>query len=95
MEKETLDYFTDVSSLHDFFKRVPEYTFFAGFALFSILSVRYNFSLIPSMGLLSCFYMLSQLGYKNWLYFFSWLIIGLIIYFVYGRRHSKLAVSNK
>jgi APA family basic amino acid/polyamine antiporter len=39
--------------------------------------------------------MLSQLGYKNWLYFAIWLAIGLIIYFAYGRSHSKLAPKNK
>lgn len=71
--------------------RFPDYCFLLGFGIFAIMSVRYRFSLIPSLGLLCCFYMLSQLGYKNWLYFGVWLIIGLIIYFVYGRRHSKLA----
>lgn len=74
--------------------RFPMYFFFTGFAIFAILAFRYQFSLIPSLGLLSCFYMLSQLGHKNWIYFMIWLAIGLIIYFVYGRRHSKLADSK-
>lgn len=76
----------------DFLSMIPMYIFFIGFAIFSVMAFKYNFSLIPSLGLLSCFYMLSQLGYKNWLYFTGWLIIGLIIYFVYGRKHSKLAI---
>jgi hypothetical protein len=59
------------------------------------MAFKYSFSLIPTLGLLSCFYMLSQLGYKNWLYFAIWLAIGLIIYFAYGRSHSKLAPKNK
>lgn len=72
-------------------KQVPMYVFFIGFAVLSVLAFRHNFSLIPVLGLLSCFYMLSQLGYKNWLYFSGWLLLGLLIYFVYGRKHSKLA----
>jgi amino acid transporter len=86
--KPTLNYYL---SLDDFMIKIPVYIFFIGFAIFSVLAFRFNFSLIPSLGLLCCFYMLSQLGHKNWLYFTVWLIIGLIIYFVYGRRHSKLA----
>lgn len=82
------------SGAADFFTRLPTYFFFAGFAVFSVLAFKYKLSLIPSLGFLCCFYMLSQLGHKNWLYFLVWLIIGLIIYFVYGRRHSKLAPSN-
>jgi basic amino acid/polyamine antiporter, APA family len=78
----------------DFVTRLPLYIFFLGFAAFSVLAFMYSFSLIPSLGLLCCFYMLSQLGYKNWLYFSVWLIIGLIVYFVYGRKHSKLAASS-
>jgi hypothetical protein len=44
---------------------------------------------LPGLGLLCCLYMLSQLGYKNWLYFMGWLVLGLIIYFTYGYRKSK------
>jgi len=93
-DRQTLDSAFWCSTVHDFFVKLPVYFFIIGFAVFSVLAFRFNFSLIPSLGLLSCFYMLSQLGYKNWLYFSIWLIIGLIIYFVYGRRHSKLAPSN-
>ncbi len=83
-----------LSSAHDFLSMLPTYIFFLGFAVFSVLAFKYSFSLIPSLGLLCCFYMLSQLGYKNWIYFLVWLIIGLIVYFVYGRKHSKLAASG-
>ncbi len=82
------------ATFRDVLMMLPNYIFLIGFFVFSILAFRYSFSLIPSLGLVCCFYMLSQLGYKNWLYFSVWLIIGLIIYFVYGRKHSKLAASN-
>ncbi|MBK9285175.1 MAG: amino acid permease [Sphingobacteriaceae bacterium] len=73
-----------------FIENIPMYFFLLGFGVFSVMAFKFNFSLIPSLGLLCCFYMLSQLGSKNWLYFTIWLIIGLIIYFLYGRKHSKL-----
>lgn len=83
------------SGLNAFLHNTPMYVFFIGFVVLSVFSFRYNFSLIPVLGLLSCFYMLSQLGYKNWLYFTGWLLLGLLIYFVYGRKHSKLAVLKQ
>ncbi|MCW3075411.1 MAG: amino acid permease [Bacteroidetes bacterium] len=94
-QKETIDYYLKFESISAFFTKLPVYSFFIGFALFSGMAFKYNFSLIPSLGLLCCFYMLSQLGYKNWLYFLVWLIIGLVIYFIYGRSHSKLAPQKK
>lgn len=93
-QKNTMDYYLKFESFSSFLTKVPVYSFFIGFAIFSAYAFKYNFSLIPSLGLLSCFYMLSQLGYKNWLYFLVWLMIGLIIYFIYGRRHSKLATQK-
>jgi len=58
-----------------------------------LMAMWYEFSVIPTMGLLLCFYMLSELGLKNWLYFSSWLVVGLIIYFSYGYHHSALKKS--
>jgi len=94
LNKSTADYYMKFESVGALLTKLPVYSFFIGFAYFSILAFKHNFSLIPSLGLLSCFYMLSQLGYKNWLYFLIWLTIGLIVYFVYGRKHSKLAPSS-
>ncbi len=93
-DKSVLATFTSFDTREDVYHQIPLYFFFLGFAILSVLAFKYRFSLIPSLGLLCCFYMLSQLGYKNWLYFSAWLLIGLIIYFVYGYRHSKLA-KNK
>lgn len=52
-----------------------------------------NLSLIPVLGLLSCFYLITELGITNWLRFIVWLITGLVIYFTYGIRNSKLRVN--
>lgn len=92
--RETFDYYTKFESIHAFLAKTPTYIFFVGFAVLNGLAFKYNFSLIPSLGLICCFYMLSQLGYKNWIYFGLWLLIGLAIYFAYGRKHSKLHTSK-
>lgn len=81
------------ASFAEAMRMLPDYSFLIGFAVLTVLSIRYKFSLIPTLGLLCCFYMLSQLGWKNWLYFGIWLAIGLVIYFAYGRRNSKLAIN--
>ncbi|MDX2174502.1 MAG: amino acid permease [Bacteroidota bacterium] len=94
-DKSTVDYYIKWESFHAFLTKLPVYLFFVGFAIFSIMAFKFKFSLIPSLGLLCCFYMLSQLGYKNWIYFGAWLLIGLVIYFAYGRKHSKLAPQNQ
>jgi len=59
-------------------------------AALTVLSFVKNLSLIPVLGLLSCFYLMTELGYTNWLRFLVWLLIGLVIYFTYGYKNSKL-----
>ncbi|OYU83474.1 MAG: amino acid permease [Flavobacterium sp. BFFFF2] len=49
-----------------------------------------NLSLIPLLGLVCCLYMMAELSVWNWFYFGIWLLIGLVIYFGYSRKHSKL-----
>ncbi len=94
-DKDTMLYYFKWESIHAFMTKMPLYMFFIGFVVLSYLSFKHNFSLIPALGLICCFYMLSQLGYKNWLYFICWLIIGLAIYFAYGYKNSKLNIENK
>jgi amino acid transporter len=48
-------------------------------------------SLIPVMGLLTCGYLMTELGITNWIRFLLWLLAGLVIYFLYSYRHSNLA----
>ena len=49
-----------------------------------------NLSLIPLLGLTSCLYLLTGMSGSNWKYFFIWFGIGLVVYFLYGYRNSKL-----
>jgi basic amino acid/polyamine antiporter, APA family len=70
---------------------VPMLVFWIVAAIVSVYSYLRQFSLIPVLGLISCFYLMSQESHTNWLRFLVWLVIGLIIYFFYGRWNSKLA----
>ncbi len=53
-----------------------------------------NFSLIPLLGLSTCMYLLTGMTGENWAWFASWLVLGLIIYFMYGYKKSKLNVNG-
>jgi basic amino acid/polyamine antiporter, APA family len=46
--------------------------------------------LVPAFGVLSSLFLISQLHWETWLRFGIWLVIGLVIYFAYGRKHSLL-----
>lgn len=54
------------------------------------LSFTKNLNLIPLLGLSSCLYLLTGMTHNNWFWFLLWFAIGLIIYFFYGVKHSKL-----
>jgi APA family basic amino acid/polyamine antiporter len=47
--------------------------------------------LVPILGILICGYMMSSLPRATWERLIVWMIIGLVIYFLYSRSHSKLA----
>ena len=46
--------------------------------------------LFPIVGVILCFVLMLSLPVLTWLRFVVWLVIGLLIYFLYSVRHSKL-----
>lgn len=70
---------------------IPMISFYIFWVTIAVFSFIKNFSLIPVLGLLSCCYLLTGMGWTNWMMFGIWLIIGLIIYLLYGYKKSKLA----
>ena len=46
--------------------------------------------LVPILGVLFNGYMMYQLGWINWARLIIWLAIGLVVYFTYGQKHSKV-----
>jgi APA family basic amino acid/polyamine antiporter len=45
---------------------------------------------VPAFGVLSSLFLIWQLPWETWARFGVWLLIGFVIYFTYGRRHSLL-----
>jgi APA family basic amino acid/polyamine antiporter len=50
---------------------------------------------VPIIGILFSIWLLSELAAITWGVFLIWVSLGLIIYFAYGIRHSKLAATQK
>jgi len=65
--------------------------FWASALVLSIIAFMKKYSLIPLMGLITCMYLLTGMTKSNWAWFLGWLAIGLVIYFLYGYKKSKLA----
>ncbi len=74
--------------------KIPMWIFLISLVAFAVWSWRQNLSLIPLLGLVSCLYMMAELSVWNWIYFTIWLLIGLIIYFGFSRKNSKLNLKN-
>lgn len=72
---------------------IPTLLFFVVATAMTVLSFIKKLSVIPVLGLLTCFYLMSQLGVTNWIRFGLWLAVGLVIYFGYSRRTSNLNAS--
>ncbi|MBK9957618.1 MAG: amino acid permease [Chitinophagaceae bacterium] len=53
-----------------------------------------KYSLIPLMGVITCMYLLTGMSKSNWQWFIGWLLLGVAIYFLYGRRNSKLNTKS-
>ena len=68
----------------------PMAIFWAAALIIGILAFALKYSLIPILGMISCFYLMAQETHKVWMRFLIWLAIGLVVYFFYSYRHSKL-----
>jgi hypothetical protein len=75
----------------DVFKhKIPTWIFIFTSLLLTYWAWTKNLSLIPLLGLVSCLYMMSEMGVSNWMGFGIWLVVGLIIYFSFSYKNSKL-----
>ncbi|MGH9682390.1 MAG: amino acid permease [Candidatus Acidiferrales bacterium] len=49
---------------------------------------------IPIASVAFCFVLMASLTVENWVRFFVWLLIGLVLYHFYGHKHSQLATAK-
>jgi amino acid transporter len=93
-----VNYFYNRENFDEFFVNDPFFTWEKApmicFILISIvtgvLTYLKNFSLIPVLGLLTCMFLMTEMGHINWLRFIIWLFVGFSIYFTFGVKHSRL-----
>src|SRR5690606_39028046 len=64
--------------------------FWLVWVILAVMGFKYKFSLLPVIGILINLYLMSQLGASNWIIFLIWLAVGLVLYFMYGYKHSRL-----
>lgn len=83
------------SGFTHFAHKIPTWIFIVFTLFITIVTIRKNLSLIPLLGMLSCLYMMSQVELRNWIAFMIWLAVGLVIYFLYSRKNSKLNALTK
>ncbi|MEU6061035.1 amino acid permease [Streptomyces sp. NPDC047097] len=49
------------------------------------------FPFVPALGVLLCLYLMWGTGGRTWAQFAVFLVVGAVVYVLYGRRHSRLA----
>lgn len=84
----------DLSNPESITYNVSTILFWALCALLAAFAYVKNWSLIPLLGLTTCCYLLTGMTAQNWLWFFIWFALGLVVYFLYGRSHSRLNPKN-
>lgn len=86
------NFFTDTFDFSEdkLARNLPMIAFFILTIVMTVLAFVKHLSLIPLLGLVSCCYLLTGMAVSNWKWFGVWLVIGLVIYFCYGFKNSKL-----
>lgn len=50
---------------------------------------------VPVLSVFTCLILMASLTLENWIRFFVWMLIGLVIYLLYSRKHSTLRLLNR
>lgn len=82
------DYFRSLIAL-DFYGIIHLVMWFL-FVVLSIFAYLRKWNIIPLMGVSTCMFLLTGMTLDNWKWFGLWFLLGLILYFSYGYKHSKL-----
>ena len=83
-----MDSITNIS--HESYQEILFLVFIIFAGILSVLTFLRSYNFIPIMGVLSCAYLMIEIPPVSWFWFFIWMGLGLMIYFLYGFRNSKL-----
>lgn len=61
----------------------------------AVYSYLRKYSLVPVLGVVCCLYLMVEIPANSWVVFFGWMALGLLIYFLYGQKNSKLNLNNE
>lgn len=87
-------YFQTILSESNFnLEQIPIYACMLAMLLAIIYGSVRNLSLIPGVGVCLNLLLLSTMHHENWIRFIIWLVVGLVVYFGYGRKHSVLVLK--
>ncbi|SFK84684.1 amino acid permease [Geodermatophilus ruber] len=50
---------------------------------------------LPIVSALACLWLMANLPTETWLRFVIWMVIGVVVYFAYGRGHSRMATGER
>ena len=73
-----------------FSHKIPMIFFIILCVVMAVFSFLKKLTLIPVIGVLLCTYLMTELGWTNWFRFGIWMLVGLGVYFLYGRWNSNL-----
>ena len=82
------------SAFGAFSHKIPLIFFIVTAVILVFFSLTKKLSLIPILGLLSCLYLMTELGVTNWLRFAVWLLCGLSVYFGFGYISSNIGLEE-
>ena len=74
---------------------LPLFLFIIAAVILTVIGIVKKLSLIPVLGLLSSLFLMVHLGFTNWMRFLVWLLIGMTIYVLYSRKHSRLRKTTE
>ena len=50
---------------------------------------------IPILSVLACVWLMLNLSIETWLRFVVWMVVGVVVYFLYGRSHSMVGLRER
>jgi amino acid transporter len=81
---------SDFQDFSRFYHKIPLLFFIVEILALAVWSFRKKLSLIPVVAVTLSSYLITELGTVTWIRFGVWLVLGGLVYFLYGYKNSRL-----